>query len=279
MKKKTLLAGGILAVLMMMFMAMAAFAGSWENDGNGWWYQRDDGSYPKNVMTVIDDEWYCFDKYGYMKSNEWVLVQNEWYYFTGSGAMAKNQWIAGTYYVGGDGIMLTNTWTPDGYWVDELGAWVPGKTKDTGSRSSEYYTVDGNWDNRDQSGYNSDRRVDCWISLQPGDVYMGTMDFGLYMSSSTPYSLYDKNNPNGDSLAIATVDGINWGCRSTITDDWYNMTYNGKDTLTLQWKSTQWSGSGNLTFKRRSGGSIFEYGGYSSGYSNELETADIHSVG
>jgi hypothetical protein len=55
---------------------------------------------------------------------------------------------------------------------------------------------------------------------------------------------------------MATADGYKWGGRSTISDKWYDMTYNGKDTITLQWRSTAWTSSGKLVFKRRSGGRI-----------------------
>ena len=100
--------------------------------------------------------------------------------------------------------------------------------------------------------------MDMWIELNAGEEYMGTMNFGLYMSSGTPYSLYDRANPNGDELSIATADGLNWGCRSLITNDWYEMTYDGKDTITLKWRNTSWT-SGTLVFKRRSGGHKFQY--------------------
>lgn len=262
MKRRKLTVCGILTVFLVLLTAFTAFAGTWQRDGWGWWYQRDDGSYPKNVITTIDGERFAFDKYGYMFANAWVQA-DKWYYFTGNGTMARNTWIDGSFYVGDDGVMLTNAWTPDGYWVDSSGKWDPSKGGSGSSSGSsgiptEYYTIDGNWDNRTQAGFSADRRVDMWIELNAGEEYMGTMNFGLYMSSGTPYSLYDRANPNGDELAIATADGLNWGARSTITNDWYEMTYDGKDTITLKWRNTSWT-SGTLVFKRRSGGHKFQY--------------------
>lgn len=46
--------------------SMSAFAGEWKQDNIGWWYQNDDGSYPVNNWTKIDEKWYQFDGNGYM---------------------------------------------------------------------------------------------------------------------------------------------------------------------------------------------------------------------
>ncbi len=260
--KKTLTTLGLTCFLMMLFSLTAlALSGDWKEGDYGWWYEYSDGSYPKGGIYSIDDKYYAFDKHGWMKSNEWVQTNSgNWYYFTGSGVMATDQWI-GDYYVGSDGLMLTDTWTPDGYYVDSSGKYVESKGKQGNyNDSGEYYTIDGNWDNRDQSGYSKDKRVDLWVEVDPGDAYIGSMDFGLYMSSGTPYSLYDSANPNGDSLKIGSADGYKWGCRSTISDKWYDMTYNGKDTITLEWRTSGWTSSGKLIFKRRSGGRLLYTG-------------------
>ncbi len=262
--KKRLFTGLLLGALLSLVLAVAAFAGDWIEDSNGWWYLKDDGSYPAGVMTVIDGKWYAFNSYGYMISDQWVKADGDWYYMTGSGAMAKDQWI-GDYYVGGDGIMVTNSWIGS-YYVGADGKWIPnyGQEQESSSSSSsgipnEYYTIDGNWDNRQQSGFRDDYRVDCWIELNNDDPYMATMNFGLYTTTGTGYSLYDDNNPNGDDLAIATVDGLNWGCRSEIRDDWFDMEYDGKDTIVLHWRRPTWNSGGTLIFKRRSGGSKWKY--------------------
>lgn len=38
-----------LATLLSTFYPLTSFAGEWKSDNNGWWYQNDDGSYPKNT--------------------------------------------------------------------------------------------------------------------------------------------------------------------------------------------------------------------------------------
>jgi hypothetical protein len=57
----------------------------WKQDGNGWWYQNADGSYPVNQWKEIDGK---------------------------------------QYYFGGDGYMLHDTTSPDGYKVGSDGAWI-----------------------------------------------------------------------------------------------------------------------------------------------------------
>lgn len=251
----------ILTVLLTLLLSSTAFAGRWEYAGNGWKFYRDNGTYASNIMLKIDGEWYAFDQYSLMITNQWVMADGDWHYCTNSGAVARNQWLEGKYYVGDDGVMLTNTWTPDGYWVNELGEWDPSKSSGQQSSGipSEYYTIDGYYDNCDQAGYYDDYRVDAWVELNPADAYLATLNFGLYTPTSTGYSLYDSVNPNGDTINIATADGLNWGGRSTISDKWYNLTYNGSDEIVLQWRSTGWTSSGTLVFKKRSGGRKLQY--------------------
>jgi len=89
MKKKifVLMLSGLLAFTNI----ISSFAGSWLQDGTGWWYQNDDGSYPVNG----------------------------WYWLDGNG-----DGVAECYYFNAAGYCLINTVTPDGYMVDENGAWI-----------------------------------------------------------------------------------------------------------------------------------------------------------
>lgn len=79
--------GFMLASVLSLATVSAAFAGQWIQDGKGWWYQRDDGSYP---------------------AAQWMRDSDgNWYYF------------------GEDGYMLADTVTPDGNRVNQSGAWIP----------------------------------------------------------------------------------------------------------------------------------------------------------
>ena len=82
--------------------SFTAFAGQWKRDNRGWWYQNENGSYPKA---------------------KWKKIDNVWYYFHADGYMAYHTWI-GNYYLSDSGAMLKNAYTPDGYRVGADGAWV-----------------------------------------------------------------------------------------------------------------------------------------------------------
>lgn len=89
MKKKMLV--GILSTALAMSMSMTAFAGQWQSDANGWWWQNDNGSYPANTWQWID---------------------------------GNNDGTAESYYFNTQGYCLMNTTTPDGYTVNPAGAWI-----------------------------------------------------------------------------------------------------------------------------------------------------------
>ena len=72
----------------------------------GWWYRRDDGSYPANEWMELDGEWYFLGPDGYMQTG-WIA------------------WEGKEYYCSENGNMLTNCFTPDAYLVGEDGAKMP----------------------------------------------------------------------------------------------------------------------------------------------------------
>ena len=113
--------------------------GEWVKDEKGWWYKRQDGSYPKSSWGYEayngKSYWYYFLDSGYMATG-WVdLNGSKYYLFPGSdgwmGRMLTGwQWIDGyCYYFGTDsgnneGHLYRNEKTPDGYQVDKEGRWV-----------------------------------------------------------------------------------------------------------------------------------------------------------
>lgn len=82
----------ILAGVLSAALAMPAFAGQWQQNETGWWYQNDDGTYP---------------------NSGWQWIDGKCYYFTP------------------EGYCLTGTTTPDGYTVDASGAWTVNGTVQT----------------------------------------------------------------------------------------------------------------------------------------------------
>ncbi|MDO4787674.1 MAG: hypothetical protein Q4A19_00750 [Johnsonella sp.] len=88
MKKIT---GAFLIAALATGFCVNAYAAEWKQDNTGWWYQKDDGSYPVS-------SWHWLD--GNADGN------------------------AECYYFNEKGYLLTGTKTPDGYEVNADGAWV-----------------------------------------------------------------------------------------------------------------------------------------------------------
>ena len=113
--------------------------GQWKQSGNKWWYQYEDGTYPKNEFITIDNKLYRFDQYGYMQTG-WFKFNNEDYYATSSGEI-KAQWVGSGntwYYVDADGKMVTGFQTISGvkYYFETNGLMKKGWFKVNGT---DYY--------------------------------------------------------------------------------------------------------------------------------------------
>lgn len=63
----------------------------WIKNYDGWWYQRSDGTYPKDEWEKINGNWYLFNSKGYMLTG-WQKRGGDWYYLEDSGKM-KTGWL------------------------------------------------------------------------------------------------------------------------------------------------------------------------------------------
>lgn len=79
------------AILLSLAFAFPSFAGGWQQDMNGWWYEKDDGSWLKNGWAWVD---------------------------------GNHDGLAECYYFGDDGYVRTEYGHVDGYEVNEGGAWT-----------------------------------------------------------------------------------------------------------------------------------------------------------
>lgn len=137
-------------------------AGQWVLDATGWWYQRANGSYPRDGVYFVEGVQYAFDENGYMVTGWYQRAvapgssSYVWCYFDESGHMVKgwrqinNIW----YYFADTGVMCVNGWW-DGYYLDENGAWQPSKV----SYESGQWMRDavGWWYQRDDGKYPTDQ--------------------------------------------------------------------------------------------------------------------------
>lgn len=86
------------ALALTVSMVTPAFAGDWKRDNVGWWYQNDNGSYPRSTWKWIevDDD----------RDDDDDMDTYKCYYFDSKG------------------YLVVNGKTPDGYTVGKDGAWI-----------------------------------------------------------------------------------------------------------------------------------------------------------
>ena len=114
----------------------------WQEDDEGYWYARANGSYPKGEFEYIEENksWFYFDAKGYCVKSDWVFhTDGKWYYFEEDGYMVSswrkinNKW----YYFNRDGSMQTG-------WVKYYDKW--------------YYL----------DAVNGDMKSDCFVKYNDG---------------------------------------------------------------------------------------------------------------
>lgn len=82
-KYKKLIAGALVVTSILMINPIGANA-AWKQDFNGWWYEYNDGTYPKGKWDTIGQKWYYFYDTGYMAYDAWI----DNYYINSDGSMA-----------------------------------------------------------------------------------------------------------------------------------------------------------------------------------------------
>ena len=201
--KKLVLAAA--AAVLTVGITMTAFAAGWQQDGNGWWYEREDGSYPANAWEEIGGQWYYFNGYGYMLSDCWVGD----YYLGSSGAMLRDTWI-GAYYVG-----------PDGKWVPDANAGnvlsfdgIPAATGvNDGFYSADLVDPNGEY----QTGFpvfggyisGSELKI-CglldYIGRYPAPEYSGTYIYTFKFDSRSVFYMSSGSDENGQDYPVPVTE-------------------------------------------------------------------------
>ena len=231
----------------------------WQQNDTGWWYQNEDGSYPKDCWKKIDGKWYHFNARGYrqtgwLKLNDlwyyfqedgvmvtgWKKIGSDYYYFNNGGSMAHDTWV-GDYYLTSGGKMAKDTWIGDKY-VDSSGKYDPTKVKEGWVQNSTgwwyrnadgtypkncWKKIDGNWYHFSAKGY----RQTGWLKLNDTWYYFkndGIMATGWMKIGSYWYYFY-----SGGAMAHDTWKGDYYLLSSgrMATNTWignYYVDKNGK---------------------------------------------------
>ena len=116
----------------------------WQKDEKGWWYLRENGTYPAGEWEPVGETWYHFDAQGYMQTG-WLNLDGTWYYLNADGSMAHDTWI-GAYYVDSNGAWIVEGWQQNGYgwWYQRANGTYP---------AGEWEMINGIWYYFDKNGY------------------------------------------------------------------------------------------------------------------------------
>ena len=100
----------LVGIIMCSAIPITVQAAGWKHNKNGYWWQENDYSYPKNQWKTIYGKQYHFNSSGYMDTS-WKKIDGKWYYLGGKDDGAKKtywQKVYGKYYwLGRDGAMRT----------------------------------------------------------------------------------------------------------------------------------------------------------------------------
>lgn len=117
--------------------------GEWKKDDKGWWYQKEDASYPAESWLKINGEWYLFGADGYMQSGWQQTGDGKWYFLDQDSGSMKNGWLQtgdGKWYFLDEqnGDMKTG-------WVETDGKWYFMDPADGSMKTGWVQTADGKW--------------------------------------------------------------------------------------------------------------------------------------
>ena len=179
-------------------------AAGWKQNKNGYWWQENDYSYPKNQWKTIYGKQYHFNSKGYMDI-DWTKVDGKWYYFGGKNDGAKKtywQQVRGKYYwLGSNGVMRTGWQNVYGkyYWLggSNDGAMKTGWQKVGG----KYYLLGKNGDMK--SGWQTVYGKKYYL----GSANDGSMKTGWQKIGGSDYYFGRTGEPNEGVLRTSTWVG------------------------------------------------------------------------
>ena len=100
----------LMAMIVFAVVPATVQAAGWKQNKNGYWWQENDYSYPKNQWKTIYGKQYHFNSSGYMDTG-WTKIDGRWYYLGSKNDGAKKtywQKVYGKYYwLASDGAMRT----------------------------------------------------------------------------------------------------------------------------------------------------------------------------
>ena len=169
----------IVSVLLAMTCNITSFAGSWQNDGIGYWWQNDDGSYPTNSWQWID---------------------------------GNNDGTSEMYYFDANGYCLLNTTAPDGQTVNENGALIINGVVQTQAASADVSTSAASGTSSSAASAKKVSSAASGIATSPYDGYkiivnMSTKKYHTDMSCRALKKMNDENKGYASDASYLNANG------------------------------------------------------------------------
>ena len=251
-------------------------AAGWKQNKNGYWWQENDYSYPKNQWKTIYGKQYHFNSKGYMDT-DWTKVDGKWYYFGGKNDGAKKtywQKVRGKYYwLGRDGVMRTGWQNVYGkyYWLggSNDGAMKTGWQKVGG----KYYLLGNNGDMKSGwqtvyrkkyylGGANDGSMKTGWQQIGGYWYYFGGVNDGSLKVDTWVNGYYvDKTGKRQDKIELesylysyAKMRSLVGGSAEPKTFEWNEIMHNSSDGI---WYATSSSKVEGVSLEKVSKYSIF----------------------
>ena len=177
MKKIRLMAA---IMLLAATCSITSFAGTWQKNDIGYWWQNDDGSYPVNSWQWLD---------------------------------GNNDGISEMYYFDSNGYCLLNTTAPDGQTVNENGALIINGIVQTQTASTVADNSNGSAGGASNSGsIKKDSAAVSGISTSPYDGYtivvnMSTKKYHTNMKCTALSKMNDENKGYASNASYLNANG------------------------------------------------------------------------
>ena len=145
--KKIVATALVIAMIFSLGMTVSVAAGTWHCTQYGYWYQNEDGSYPRSAWQKIDGKWYHFDSYGLVQTGL-LFDGGKVYYIDPATATVVTGWVNYNgywyYFDKTTGALIINTTaTIDNktYVFDSYGRCIKEITSSSSTASSSTYTL------------------------------------------------------------------------------------------------------------------------------------------
>lgn len=302
--KKKIFAGLMAGTITSLALGMTAFAGTWQQAGNGWTYLKDNNQYANNEFVVdagqlyyigpdyqmktgfvpINNAYYYFTPYGNMQSG-WVYANNNWYYMsTTNGTMLLGTSFTDAngkrYYLNADGTMAHDT-IINGHSYGSDGALIT-STQNTNYSTSQLvtnrYTSSGS--SNSDSSYNSfDDDDDNSYSYSHGSSSSGNYDYDEYADEILRLVNKERKKYNRSALTLDSdlCDYANMRAEQ-IVDDFSHDGFD-EDILELQDMAGSYDLGENIAKGQTSPANVMAAWNKSSGHHKNIISKDFARLG